>query len=71
MDTEAYLCQDLLQQTEQVATFARALRYVAGRYDWREVEPYAEEAWAQIADNAPAWDEIRDFVREAWAASSE
>ena len=66
MGTEELLCHDLQEQSEQVATFVRALHYVASQYAWLDIEPYAEEAWAQISDTPLSWDQIRDFVREAW-----
>jgi hypothetical protein len=65
MDTEL-LCHDLLQQSEQVATFAWALHGVASHHAWSDVEPYAEEAWAQLSDYGLQWQQIREFVREAW-----
>ena len=66
MGTEQLLCDDLLRQTEQVATFAVALHYVASQHAWPDVEPYAEEAWEQISGHGLRWAEIREFVREAW-----
>ena len=66
MDTEQLLCYDLLQQSEQVASFVWALHGVASHYAWCDVEPYAEEAWAQLSDYGLRWAEIREFVREAW-----
>jgi len=65
MGTEQLLCHDLLEQSEQVAPFVRALHVVASQYAWHDVEPYAEEAWMQISDGL-RWPEIREFVREAW-----
>ena len=67
MDTDTLICRDLLRECAQVALFTRALHIVAARYAWLDVEPYAEEAWQEIAEGrGPMWGEIRDFVREAW-----
>ncbi|MCC8363366.1 hypothetical protein LK996_09810 [Lysobacter sp. A6] len=67
MDTDTLACQDLLRQCTQVASFTLALHRVACMYAWRDLEPYAEEAWYQIsAARGPMWVEIREFVREAW-----
>ncbi len=67
MDTDTLASHDLLRQCCEVATFTRALHRVACMYAWRDVEPYAEQAWYQISESrGPMWAEIRDFVREAW-----
>ena len=67
MDTDTLSCRELLHDCEQVALFTRALRLVASRYPWLDVEPYAQEAWGEISEgHGPMWSEIRDFVREAW-----
>jgi hypothetical protein len=66
MHTDDLICHDLLRQCEEVAVFVEALRRVACQYAWRDVEPYAEEAWSQISRQGLMWAEIRDFVREAW-----
>jgi hypothetical protein len=63
---EQQLCHDLLLQSEQVGEFVWALRGVAGHHKWRDVEPHAAQAWAQISEYGLRWSEIREFVREAW-----